>query len=75
MCKIFDWVFDSVSVEQAPQNHVQDPNQFNQNEDEDDALDIMIKFLISSGIRVWRMCILPSPLKLNLLRPHLKFPG
>ena len=33
MCKIFDWVFDSVSVEQAPQNHFEDPNQFNQDED------------------------------------------
>ena len=55
MCKIFDWVFDSVSVEQAPQNHVQDPNQFNQNEDEDDAHDIMIQFLISSGIGIWNM--------------------
>ena len=32
MCKIFDWVFDSVSVEQAPQNHFEDPNQ---DEDED----------------------------------------
>ena len=34
MCKIFDWVFDSVSVEQAPQNHVEEPNQ---DEDEDEG--------------------------------------
>ena len=34
MCKIFDWVFDSVSVEQAPQDHVEDPNQ---DEDEDEG--------------------------------------
>ena len=31
MCKIFDWVFDSITVEEAPQNHFEDPNQ---NEDE-----------------------------------------
>ena len=42
MCRIFDWVFDSVSVEQAPQNHFEDPNQFNQNEDEDDAHDTIV---------------------------------
>ena len=39
MCKIFDWVFDSVSVEQAPQNNFEDPNQFNQDEDEDEDED------------------------------------
>ena len=34
MCKIFDWVFDSVTVEEAPQNHFEDPNQ-----DEDEGFD------------------------------------
>ena len=27
MCKIFDWVFDSITVEEAPQNHFEDLNQ------------------------------------------------
>ena len=34
MCKIFDWVFDSITVEEAPQNHFEDPNQ-----DEDEGFD------------------------------------
>ena len=34
MCKIFDWVFDSVTVEEAPQNHFEDLNQ-----DEDEGFD------------------------------------
>ena len=34
MCKIRDWVFDSVSVGHAPQNHFEDPNQ-DEDEDED----------------------------------------
>ena len=48
MCKIFDWVFDSVSVKQAPQNHVEDPNQFNQNGDEDD--DAIFYFFDTRGL-------------------------
>ena len=32
MCKIRNWVFDSVSVQKAPQNHFEDPNQFNEDE-------------------------------------------
>ena len=66
MCRIFDWVFDSVSVEQAPQNHVEDPNQFNQNEDE--ANDIIFDFVGSLAH------VHPSQLKLNLPRSHLKSP-
>ena len=48
MCKIFDWVFDSVSVEQAPQNNFEDPNQFNQNEDE--AHDTIFDFSDARGL-------------------------
>ena len=50
MCKIFDWVFDSVSVEQAPQSHFEDPNQFNQDEDEDAGHDAFFEFFDTRGL-------------------------
>ena len=48
MCKIFEWVFDSVYVEQAPQNHFEDPIQFNQ--DEDEAHDVIFDFFDTRGL-------------------------
>ena len=48
MCKIFDWVFNSVSVEQAPQNNFEDPNQFNR--DEDEGHDAIFDFLNTRGL-------------------------
>ena len=40
MCKIFDWVFDSVTVEEAPQNHfvddVQDGDVLNDDDESED---------------------------------------
>ena len=50
MCKIFDWVFDSVYVEQAPQNHFEDPIQFNQDEDEDAGHDAFFDFFDTLGL-------------------------
>ena len=38
----------TVSVKQAPQNHVEDPNQFNQ--DEDEAHDVIFDFFDTRGL-------------------------
>ena len=61
MCRIFDWVFDSISVEQAPQNHFEDPNQFNQEEDEAQDTIFDFLFLIRNSVNVHPAIEPPTP--------------
>ena len=49
MCRIFDWVFDSITVEEAPQNHFEDLNQ-----DEDEGFDQIFDSLEDWGAHLVR---------------------
>ena len=56
----------TVSVKQAPQNHVKDPNQFNQDEDEDVGHDVF-DFFNTRGLAHLHSA---TPVEPSTPRPH-----